>query len=88
VARVRRVGTAERLGSFFGCGFEGSLQRVETMPPGDRVIRAVISGGAGFFVDPNQVNSFLAGDIAAGPTWLEFQRPKGPAIAIEALSGR
>lgn len=73
-------------GTFFGCGFEGTLERVETMPPGDRAIRVVLSGGAGFFLDPNQVKSFLAADGQEGSNWLEFQRPQGPAIAIELIS--
>lgn len=72
-------------GSFFGCGFEGVLERVETVPPGERAIRVVLAGGAGFFLDPTQVSSYLAGAVPGGPAWLEFQRPAGPAITVEPV---
>jgi hypothetical protein len=73
-------------GSFFGCGFEGTLERVESMPPGDRAIRVVLSGGAGFFLDPNQVMSFLS-EGTQGLGCLEFQSSPGPGNCYRADLG-
>lgn len=67
---------------FFGCGFEGVLERVETLPPENTAIRLVLSGGAGFYLDPEEVQTFVGGDFAEAPTWLEFQLKAGPAVAI------
>lgn len=69
-------------GSFFGCGLEGTLERVETLPPDNTSIRVVLSGGGGFFVDPADVETYLITDRDTGSTWLEFQLRSGPTLLI------
>ncbi len=69
-------------GSFFGCGLEGALERVETLPPDNTSIRVVLSGGGGFFVDPADVETYLITDGETGSTWLEFQLRSGPTLVI------
>lgn len=68
-------------GCFFGCGLEGVLERVETLPPDNTSIRVVLTGG-GFFIDPADVETYLITDGEAGSTWLEFQLPSGPTLVI------
>jgi hypothetical protein len=69
--------------SFFGCGFEGSLLRIETVPGEAAAISVFISGSAGFFLDPEDCKAYAvdAGEVS----WLEFHRTSGPVIAIQAL---
>jgi hypothetical protein len=69
--------------SFFGCGFEGTLLRVETVPGEAAAISVFVSGSAGFFLDPGDCKAFAvdAGEIS----WLEFHRTSGPVIAIQAV---
>lgn len=70
-------------GCFFGCGFAGRLERIETMPEGKEAISALISGGAGVFLDPEECQPFLV--QAGDEIWLEFHRPVGPTVAIHAV---
>ncbi|MFL5901041.1 MAG: hypothetical protein ACJ75S_07565 [Solirubrobacterales bacterium] len=67
-------------GRFFGCGFEGALERVQTLPPDDTAVRLVLSGGAGSFFDPPDVEVFVDGGFPEGPTWLEFRLSAGPTV--------
>jgi hypothetical protein len=75
-------------GHFFGCGFEGELERVQTLPPDGIAVRLVLSGGAGFFLDPADVEVFVGGGFSEGPTWLEFRVAAGPTITIEESFSR
>lgn len=84
-------------GFFFGCGYQGRLERVESLSRDDKSIRIVIAGGevqvgedrtmssgGEFFIDPTKVKTFLAGDEEIGPRWLELQRPDGPVVTVES----
>lgn len=70
-------------GCFFGCGFEGTLKRVDSLPGSPAGICVVLEGGAGFFLDPDDCQSYLVdgGEVF----WLEFHRPVGPVLAIQAM---
>lgn len=70
-------------GCFFGCGFEGTLQRVESLPGSATGICVVLDGDAGLFLDPEDCQPYLVdgGEI----WWLEFHRPDGPVLAIQAI---
>ncbi|MBS1888790.1 MAG: hypothetical protein JSU06_16525 [Actinobacteria bacterium] len=69
-------------GTFFGGGFEGKLEKVDTEPKGVG-ISAFVSGGAGFFLDPDNCQAYWV-DIGT-EAWLEFHRPIGPLVAIQAV---
>jgi hypothetical protein len=75
--------TLNEYGCFFGCGFEGKLKRVESMPGSKAGICVVLDGGAGFFLDPEDCQAMLVdcGDV----WWLEFHRPIGPVVAIQEV---
>jgi hypothetical protein len=75
-------------GLFFGCGFEGALERVQTLPPDDTAVRLVLRDGAGFFLDPADVEVFVGGGFSEGPTWLEFHLDRGPTVTVEASTQR
>lgn len=69
-------------GHFFGCGLQGTLSRVETLPPDNSAIRIVVGGGEGLFLDPEEVAAFLgAGESAMG--WLELRTAFGPLVTVE-----
>jgi hypothetical protein len=70
-------------GCFFGCGFEGTLARVDSLPGSATGICVVLDGGAGLFLDPEDSQSYLVdgGEVF----WLEFHRPVGPVLAIQAI---
>lgn len=70
-------------GCFFGCGFEGTLKRVDSLPGSATGICVVLEGGAGFFLDPEDCQPYLVdgGEVY----WLEFHRPVGPVLAIQAI---
>jgi hypothetical protein len=70
-------------GCFFGCGFEGELEIVETMPSSASAISAFIAGGGGFFLDPEDCQAYVAD--AGEEVWLEFHRPVGPVVAIQVF---
>lgn len=46
-------------GCFFGCGFEGKLEKVETMPSSKSAISAFVGGGGGFFLDPDDCQAYV-----------------------------
>lgn len=73
--------TVNEYGIFFGCGFEGTLKKVEAMPGSTAGICVVLDAGAGFFLDPEDCEAMLVdcGEI----WWLEFHRPVGPVLAIQ-----
>lgn len=70
-------------GCFFGCGFKGTLKRVDSLPGSGTGICAVFDDGAGFFLDPEKCQPYLVdgGEVI----WLEFHRPVGPVLAIQAI---
>lgn len=71
-------------GHFFGCGMQGRLCRVETLPPDDSAIRVVVGAGEGLFLDPEDVTAMLGGG-ASGQSWLEFQTCFGPVVTVEVV---
>lgn len=70
-------------GCFFGCGFSGTLERVESLPGSATGIVIVLGDGAGMFLDPETCQAFLVG--GGDVWWLEFHRPVGPVLAIQAI---
>ena len=72
-------------GHFFGCGFEGELECVQTLPPDDIAVRLVVGAGGGLFLDPGCVDAFIGGGGAGeGQGCLEFHLSGGAAVTIEA----
>jgi hypothetical protein len=71
-------------GHFFGCGLQGRLRRVETLPPDNSAIRIVVGAGEGLFLDPDDVTASLGGG-ASGQSWLEFQTVFGPIVTVEVV---
>jgi hypothetical protein len=71
---------------FLGLVSTGTLERVETLPPDDRAVRLVFDNGTTFFLDPEEVRSWLGGGFEVGPTWIEFHVPDGPIVALERPS--
>jgi hypothetical protein len=69
-------------GRFFGCGMQGELRRVETLPPDNSAIRIVVGRGEGLFLDPADVTAFLGGEIAE-TSWLEFRTAFGSVVTVE-----
>lgn len=71
-------------GRFFGCGFEGELGCVETLPPDHSAISLVLDDRQGFFLDPAEAEAFL-GRGAAGQSadWLEFRIASGLSMTVE-----
>lgn len=65
---------------FVGCGFEGTLERVQTLPPDHAVIRIVLSGGSSLFLDPAETEVFACGELSLHTTCLEFRC--GPRIIV------
>jgi len=68
-------------GRFFGCGFEGTLERVQTLPPDDKVVRLVLRGGAGIFLDPADVRVFESREDQH--VSLEIRVTEGPTVTID-----
>lgn len=71
-------------GNFFGCGMQGRLCRVETLPPDNSAIRVVVGAGEGLFLDPEDVTASL-GREASAQSWLEFQTDFGPVVTVEVV---
>lgn len=69
-------------GHFFGCGMQGTLRRVETLPPDNAAIRVVVGAGEGLFLDPEDVTASLGGG-ASGRSWLELRTGFAPVVTIE-----
>lgn len=72
-------------GHFFGCGLQGTLQRVETLPPDNEAIRIVVGVGEGLFLDPVDVIAAVGGG-SSNQSWLEFRTPFGPVVTVEVVS--
>lgn len=68
---------------FLGLVLTARLERVETLPPDDRAVRLLFDNGTTFFLDPDEVRSWLGGGFLIGPSWIEFHVPDGPIVALE-----
>jgi hypothetical protein len=76
--------TVNLYGQFFGCGMQGRLLRVETLPPDHSAINLVLEGGEGVFLDPADAAT-LAGPGLEECELLEFRMAYGVSVAIEPM---
>jgi hypothetical protein len=74
--------TVNHYGQFFGCGMQGRLLRVETLPPDHSAINLVIDGAEGVFLDPADAETF-AGPGPGECELLEFRLAYGITVSIE-----
>ena len=81
-ALVRLQSTVNLYGQFFGCGMQGRLLRVETLPPDHSAINLVLNGTEGVFLDPADAQVF-AGPGPGDFELLEFRMAYGVSVAIE-----
>lgn len=58
---------------FLGCGFEGTLELVQTLPPDHSSIRIMLSDRSSLFLDPAETQVFACGELSSGSTCLEFR---------------
>ena len=67
---------------FFGCGLQGELNRIETLPPDHQAISVVLDHRTGFYLDPADTRSFLAinGD---GTESIEFRLRDCISVILE-----
>jgi hypothetical protein len=67
---------------FFGCGVQGELNRVETLPPDNEAISFVVDGRSGFYLDPADTKIYVGpGSTERG--WLEFRMAFGVSVVVE-----
>ena len=69
-------------GRFFGCGLQGELDRVETLPPDHEAIALVFDGQTGFFLDPADTKVYV-GPESQESGWLEFRTAYGISVVVE-----
>ncbi len=74
--------TVNLYGQFFGCGMQGHLLCVETLPPDHSAINLVLNGTEGIFLDPADAQVF-AGPGLGDFELLEFRMAYGVSVAIE-----
>lgn len=79
--------TLNLYGQFFGCGFEGELRRVQTLPPDNAAINLELSDGQGLFLDPADAGAFVGRAAEGGGEWLEFRMAFGISVTVEAAKG-
>jgi hypothetical protein len=74
--------TVNFYGQFFGCGLQGELNRVETLPPDHEAISVVLDQRTGFYLDPADTQSYVAvnGDNLQS---IEFRLVGGVSITLE-----
>jgi hypothetical protein len=75
-------------GRFFGCGIEGRLDRVETLPPDHSAISIVLDERQGIFLDPAEVETFVGHGPESWQTWLEFRLGSGASVVLEHSGAR
>lgn len=71
---------------FFGSGFEGKLDRVETLPPDHSAISVVVDGRQGFFLDPADTEAFEGSGAEDDAGWLEFRLAFGVSVIVEPVT--
>jgi hypothetical protein len=74
--------TVNLYNQFFGCGLEGELNRVETLPPDHEAIALVLDGQTGFYLDPADTEVYI-GPETEEAGWLEFRTAYGISVVIE-----
>lgn len=67
---------------FFGCGLQGELNRVETLPPDHEAIALVMDERTGFYLDPADTKVYV-GPETRESGWLEFQTAYGISVVVE-----
>jgi hypothetical protein len=74
--------TVNFYGQFFGCGLQGELNRVETLPPDHEAIALVLDGQTGFYLDPADTKVYVdPGTQESG--LLEFRTAYGISVVVE-----
>jgi hypothetical protein len=76
--------TVNFYGQFFGCGLQGELNRVETLPPDHEAIALVIEEQTGFFLDPADTKTYVEPE-AEGSCWIEFRTAYGISVVVEPV---
>jgi hypothetical protein len=76
--------TVNYYGQFFGCGLQGALNRVETLPPDHEAIALVMDEKTGFYLDPADTEVY-AGPEITGDGWLEFRTAFGISVLVERV---
>jgi hypothetical protein len=76
--------TVNFYGQFFGCGLQGELNRVETLPPDHSAISLVLDERTGFFLDPADTETYVGGG-AESADWLEFRMAYGISVVVELV---
>lgn len=74
-------------GQFFGCGLQGKLNRVETLPPDHEAIALVFDEQAGFYLDPADTKVYV-GHETPDSDWLEFRTAYGISVVVERPVGK
>jgi hypothetical protein len=74
--------TVNFYGQFFGCGLQGELNRVETLPPDHEAISLVLDGQTGFFLDPADTKTYV-GLESEENGWIEFRTAYGISVVVE-----
>lgn len=74
--------TVNFYGQFFGCGLQGELNRVETLPPDHEAISLVLDEQTGFFLDPADTKAYV-GPESPESGWLEFRTAYGVSVVVE-----
>jgi hypothetical protein len=70
-------------GEFFGCGLQGELNRIETLPPDHEAIALVLDERTGFYLDPADARVFVGRD-SRNVELLEFRLDNGASVTLEA----
>lgn len=79
--------TVNLYGQFFGGGWEGELNRVETLPPDNEAVSFVVDKRSGFYLDPADTEVYVGpGSTQSG--WLEFRMAFGVSVVVERAVSR
>lgn len=79
---VRVKATVNFYNQFFGCGLQGELNRIETLPPDHEAIALVLDGQTGFYLDPADTKVYI-GPETEETGWLEFRTAFGVSVVVE-----
>ena len=74
--------TVNFYGQFFGCGLQGELNRVETLPPDHEAVSLVLDERTGFYLDPADTKVYV-GPETPESGWLEFRTAYGISVVVE-----
>jgi hypothetical protein len=74
--------TVNFYGQFFGCGLQGELNRVETLPPDHEAVALILDERTGFYLDPADTRVYVEPEMPEGG-WLEFRTAYGISVVVE-----